>query len=301
MNPYPLPSNSSELLHRYGHALDRLEIASRTAGAVVAAGHRPGGATGNSVDFADYRKYHYGDDVRSVDWSIYARLKKLFLRQYRAEADVAIHILLDTSNSMSFGRRPKIDFARALAAVFGYVGLSRQDRVGLATFAGDLVQVLPPQRGKQQLFYLLRTLESALPGGTSDFMRAFQSYAARATTRGVLVILSDCFNRNGYESALRCLAFAGFEVAVVRILADEELDPEIDDEVEIKDIEGEQKRGLVVNGASVGPYLRAMSADAGMLSSFCLHEGFHFVETTTSLSFEELTVRFLRAGIFRGH
>jgi uncharacterized protein (DUF58 family) len=297
MNNEPLPQNSSELLRKYAHALDRLEIVSRTAGAIVAAGRRPGGATGNSVDFADYRKYHYGDDVRSVDWSIYARLKKLFLRQYRAEADLAVHLLLDTSNSMSFGNLPKLEFARTLATVFAYVGLSRQDRVGVATFAGDLVHFLPPQRGKQQLFYLLRLLDSVQPGGASDFERSFKSYAARAATRGLLVVLSDCFCRGGYETALRCLAFAGFEVVVARVLADEELDPEIDDEVELQDIEQEDKRGSVVGSAAVGPYREAMATYSETLASFCLHEGFPYVETTSSLSFEELTIRLLRAGI----
>jgi uncharacterized protein (DUF58 family) len=297
MNRQALPGNSSVLLRKYAHALDRLEIVSRAASSLGSPGRRLGGATGNSVDFADYRKYHYGDDLRSVDWSIYARLKKLFLRQYRAEADLAVHLLLDVSHSMSVGRQSKLEFARTLAAVFGYVGLRKHDRVGLATFADDLMQYLPPQRGRQQLYYLLRQLDSVQPGGVSDFERAFKSYAARAATRGLVVILSDCFCRTGYETALRCLAFAGFEVVVVRVLADEELDPEIEEEIEIRDIEQEEKPGYVVGSAAVEPYRQAMGVHSGALASFCLHEGYRYVETTTSSTFEELTLRFLHAGI----
>jgi uncharacterized protein (DUF58 family) len=81
-----LPANSGELLKRYAHTLDRMEFLSRIPGTISGAGRRPGTATGYSVDFADYRKYDYGDDIRYIDWSIYARLRKLFLRQFRAES-----------------------------------------------------------------------------------------------------------------------------------------------------------------------------------------------------------------------
>lgn len=304
MNP-TLPANPSQVLQRYGHALDRLELVTRARGPAAAAGRRPGSAAGNSVDFADYRKYHYGDDVRAVDWSIYARLRKLFLRQYRAEADLAVHLLLDVSGSMSVGSRPKSEFARTLAAILAYVGLGRQDRVGLATFAGDLIHYIPPERGRHQLFYLMRSLDGLQSGGASDFDRSFRSYAARASTRGLLVVLSDCFSPGGYETALRCLAFAGFEVVVVRILAQEEVDPEIEDEVELQDAEQADRPGsvvstTVVSSAAVAPYQQALAAYSAALASFCLHEGYRYAETTTALSFEELTLRLLRAGIL-GH
>ena len=268
---------------------------------ILGAGRRPGTATGYSVDFADYRKYNYGDDVRYIDWSIYARLKKLFLRQYRAEAELAIHLLLDTSNSMSFGLLPKLEFARKLAAIFAYVGLSGQDRVGIATFSSDLHSVITPQRGSQQLMHLLRLLDGIAAAGVSDFEQAFKSYAARASTRGLLVVLSDCFCSAGYQDALRCLAFAGFEVIVIRILSDEELNPDLDEEVELRDLEHADMRGPTVSSGAVAAYMQSMNTHARDLAAFCMREGFPYVETTSSLSFEELIIRLLRAGIWRSH
>ncbi len=296
-----LPESSTELLRRHAHILDKMEFVSRTPGMIPGAGRRPGTATGYSVDFADYRKYNYGDDVRYIDWSIYARLKKLFLRQYRAEAELAIHLLLDTSNSMSFGRLAKLEFARKLAAIFAYVGLGRQDRVGVATFSSELHSVITPQRGSQQLLHLLRLLDGVKPGGVSDFGQAFKSYAARASTRGLLVVLSDCFCSAGYQDALRCLAFAGFEVVVIHILADEELNPDLDEEVELRDLEHAEIRGLTVDSGAVAAYMQGMNAYARDLAAFCMSEGFLYVEATSSLSFETLTVRLLRAGIWRSH
>ena len=294
------PRSSRELLRNHAHALDRLEFVSRTPGTIPGAGRRHGSRTGSSVDFADYRKYSSGDDVRYVDWNIYARLRKLFLRQFRAESELAVHLLLDTSNSMDFGARNKLRFAADLAAALGYVALGRQDRVGLATFSDRLHQVLPPQRGRRHLPRILSLLETARPTGASDFDQAFRAYPARASSRGVLVVLSDCFCAQGYQTALRCLAFAGFEVVVIRVLAEEELLPSFDDEaVELRDLEDAGAPGLTVEREALERYRREMDTHCRTLAAFCSSEGVPFVQTTSSLTFEELTYRLLRAGIWR--
>jgi uncharacterized protein (DUF58 family) len=299
MRAKSVPPISRELLKKYAHTLDRVELVSRTAGRIAGSGRRPGAGTGYSVDFADYRKYHYGDDVRYVDWNIYARLRKLFLRQYRAEADLAVHILLDTSNSMSYGGVAKLDFAKTIAAAFCYVGLSRHDRVGLATFSEAPHRILPPRRGQHQLSYLLQMLDDVDAAGPSDFERAFSAYTARASTRGMAVVLSDFFSESGYQNALRCLAFGGFEVVVIRVLAAEELSPELEGEVELRDLEHGEMQGLVTSGSGIGSYLKAMSDYSNALSGFCMSEGFPYAETTSSCSFEKLSLQLLRAGIWR--
>ena len=295
-----VPESARGLLRDHAHALDRLELVSRSPGTVPGVGRRRGSRTGSSVDFADYRKYNSGDDVRYVDWNIYARLRKLFLRQFRAESELAVHLLLDTSKSMDFGTRNKLRFAAHLAAALSYVALGRQDRVGLATFSDRLHQVLPPQRGSRHLPRILSLLDTARPAGASDFDRAFRAYPARASSRGVLVVLSDCFCAQGYQTALRCLAFAGFEVVVIRVLADEELFPSFDDEaVELRDLENADAPGLTVEHDTLERYCREMDTHSRTLAAFCASVGVPFVQTTSSLTFEELTYRLLRAGIWR--
>jgi uncharacterized protein (DUF58 family) len=294
-------SGAGGFLRNYVHSLDRLAFVSRQAGPAGSPGRRTGSHAGYSVEFADYRKYDYGDDIRYVDWSIYSRLRKLFLRQFRAEAELSVHLLIDTSNSMSLGMSGKLDFARNLAAALGYVGLRKQDRVGLATFSDDLHAFLPPRRGQHQLHHLIRFLDGVSAGGRSDFYRAFRSYAARASCRGMLVVLSDCFCEGGYQDAFRCLAFAGFEPAVIRILADEEVLPDIEEEVELRDLERQDAAGPVAGRAAVGRYREALERYSRTLSSFCLSERIPFVDTTPTLSFEELILRLMRAGVWRSH
>ena len=128
---------------------------------------------------------------------------------------------------MNFGRLSKVEFAGKLTAALGYVGLGKQDRVGLTTFSDRLQEFVPPRRGNQQLSQILQMLDGMSPQGSSDFEQAFKAYVARASTRGLAVVLSDCFSQRDYQNAFRCLTYGGFEVVVIRILADEELSPDM--------------------------------------------------------------------------
>ncbi|MBN2241156.1 MAG: DUF58 domain-containing protein [Acidobacteria bacterium] len=293
-----LPASMKELLRKYAHTLDRMELLSRAPGTHPGMGRRPGTTPGFSVEFADYRKYNYGDDIRYIDWSIYARLRKLFLRQSKAEAEVAVHILLDASNSMSYGRFPKLAFAKKMAAMLGYVGLNSQDRVGVTAFSDRLHATIPPKRGRRQLSDLLALLEKSSPGGASAFGPAFRTYAARASSRGMLFVLSDCFCSDDYRNAFRSLAFSGFEVFVVRILAPEETNPELEEGTELRDLEHGHLRGPVVTEEIIVKYRKRMRDYSEELSAFCMREGFPYVETASSLPFDEITLRLLQAGIW---
>ncbi len=296
--PMP-PANLQSFLRKYAHTLNKMEFVSRTPGSIAGPGRRPGTAGGFSVDFADYRKYNYGDDIRYIDWSIYARLKKLFLRQFRAESELSIHLLLDVSNSMSFGRFPKMKIAREIAAALSYVGLTKQDRVGLTTFSDRMLQYLPPQRGNRQLANIIRILEDTVPGGASEFEQAFRPYVARASSRGLAVILSDCFAPGGYQDAFRCLAYGGFEVVLIRIIAQEELSPELEDGLVLRDLENKDVRGPIITSAVLSQYRRNVAEHSEELNNFCLSEGIPMVEAVSSASFEDLTLKMMRAGVWR--
>src|SRR4029453_3239639 len=107
---------------------------------------------GMGLEFSDYRRYNPGDDFRYVDWNVYSRLDRLFLKVFTAEEDLTVHILLDTSQSMRLGTPPKLDYARRVAAALGYIGLNSLDRVGVVSFADELGTSMPPQRGRPQIF-----------------------------------------------------------------------------------------------------------------------------------------------------
>jgi hypothetical protein len=157
----------------------------------VARGAHASVRRGTSLDFADYRTYQPGDDFRSIDWGIFGRLDRLFVRLYAEEEDLTVHLLLDSSASMSYGTPPKFDYARRLAAALGYVGIGSLDRVGVTTFGAGLQGALAPRRGRAQLFHLLEHMSGLRPSGGTDIAKSLEDYARRSRSPGLAIVISD--------------------------------------------------------------------------------------------------------------
>jgi uncharacterized protein (DUF58 family) len=152
--------------------IERLSIASKKLFPGTMKGKRRSTKRGSSVEFADYRDYQMGDDFRFIDWNIYARLDKLFLKTFVEEENIYIHILLDVSVSMTFGTPSKLEYGKRIAAVLSYIGLVDLDMVAMTTFAENLTGRLRPVRGKDRIFTLLSFLENVPP---SEVRRDSQS------------------------------------------------------------------------------------------------------------------------------
>jgi len=287
----------SEDLQQHLPGLEKLRIASREPSSALRSGRRPGLAKGSGVEFADYRKYEPGDDTRHIDWHIYARSRKLFVRQYRAEVDLNIHLLLDTSGSMSLGRPGKLKCAAMMAAALAYVGLGKLDRVGLATFTDRVQRRLPPGRGLGSLFRLLRLLGEISPGGETDLGQVLRRYGRQAKTRGLVIVLSDFLGAGDYQEGLEYLLYKRFDVALIQVLAEEDLEPELEGRVELED--AELKSRSLVDEISTVDYCSRLMAHNRALADFCRSRGLPCVQAKSSISFEDLTFRFLDAGLWR--
>ena len=171
--------------------LEALSLVSKRVFAGQTKGERRSTKRGSSIEFADFREYSLGDDLRYVDWKAYGRLEKLFLKLFVEEEDLSIHLLLvDTSKSMDFGSPlTKADYARRVAAALGYIALSEYDRVMLASFTSALGEQMPPMRGKPGIFPFFQFLETRLPvGGGTRFGDALAQYATRAKNVGIAVV-----------------------------------------------------------------------------------------------------------------
>ncbi len=138
--------------------LEQLELASRRLTAGRLKGERRSPRRGQSVEFADYRNYSHGDDLRQLDWNVYARLERLFVKLFVEEEDVTVHVLVDASRSMDYGEPNKLDFARRSAAALAYVALANHDRVSVAFLGEGRVSALRPLRGKARAVELFRFL-----------------------------------------------------------------------------------------------------------------------------------------------
>ncbi len=221
---------SPELMQR----LDRLDVLSRKIFAGKLPGERRSKKRGRSVEFDDFRQYVPGDDLRHIDWNVFARLDRLFIKLFREEEDLSVVLVLDCSTSMDTG--DKSVFCHRLAMALGYVALVNQNRLSVARFdqSGGVDQLRPVRgrRGVHRLSeFLIASLSMAPPvSGGSPFNDAMRHISQRQGGRGVVIVLSDFLFEEGWTRGLNDLAHAGssgFDVTCVQVLSPEEIDPEL--------------------------------------------------------------------------
>src|SRR5882762_11547678 len=176
-----MPETQSQLLldPQFLARLEQLELVSKKIFMGRMKGERRSKRKGQSVEFADYRNYVVGDDLRFLDWNLFARLDKLFIRLFHEEEDLHFYLLLDNSLSMDFGTPTKLHYARQIAAALGFIGLVNLDRVVIEAFNEKLTQSLPAVRGRRSLWRLLDFLGKLEPAGASDLAQAMRTFALK--------------------------------------------------------------------------------------------------------------------------
>ena len=253
---------------------------------------------GMSLEFSDYRRYHAGDDFRYVDWNVYSRLDQLFLKVFTAEEDLTLHLLLDTSQSMQMGSPTKIEYAKKVAAALGYIGLSNLDRVGAIAFADELGAPKSPQRGRQQIFPLLRYLETLPCQGGTALNRTLQNYATQSRRSGLAIVISDLFDPDGYERGLDALAYNRFDVLLIQLVDEAEIQPELDGAVRLQDIETAQQRRLTINRRLLNLYQQKVTEYFAAIETFCAKRNIEYLRASTVVPFEDLVLQYLRRGLY---
>lgn len=253
---------------------------------------------GTSLEFSDYRQYHAGDDFRYVDWNVYSRLDQLFLKVFTAEEDLTIHLLVDTSQSMQLGSPPKLDYARRVAAALGYIGLNNLDRVGVVSFADELGQPMAPQRGRQQIFTMFRYFEGLQSQGGTSLNRVLSTYARRSSKAGLAIVVSDLFDADGYERGLEALAYSRFDVLLIQVVDDSEINPQLDGALRLYDIESSQQRRLTVNWRMLDLYRQKVADYFAQIETFCAKHNIEYLRASTTVPFEDLVLQYLRRGFY---
>src|SRR5688500_8785418 len=215
-----------ELLRR----LEQFQLLAARRAKSSAKGERRSRARGQSVEFADYRNYVAGDDFRYLDWNLFGRLDKLFLKLYEEERELPVSIFLDGSESMTFGTPRKFDFARQVAAAIGYVALCGFDRVSVQVFPDALGEgavrgALRSVRGRKSSMQFFQNLGQVTAQGSANLNEALRRGALMARRAGIAMVLSDFLDPAGYEPGLTALIGRGFQVSAVQILAPEEVNP----------------------------------------------------------------------------
>ena len=279
--------------------LDRLALLTRRAMAGDMQGERRSPRRGSSVEFADYRSYVAGDDIRQIDWNLYARMDRFFLKLMVAEEELTIHLLVDNTASMDWGEPNKWLYARRAAGAFGYIALSSLDRVTVTALAAGRAQQLPSVRGKRGALPLFDFLQK-LPAGTSgNLLATARRYIQTARNVGPLLLCSDLMDPN-WQEALRTLTSRPFEITILHVLAPQELRPDIDGDFRLLDAEGGAPIEVTADLDVLRQYDQNLQSWRAEIESFCTGRGINYIFADTSVPVEDFVLSNLRQrGVLR--
>jgi len=302
------------------HKIDRLSLVVRKRRSGQLKGERRSTKRGTSVEFADYRNYTRGDDLRRVDWNIYARLERPFVKLFEEEEELNVHLLLDASRSMDWGDTDtgvasppgttsppeaanKWTYARRVAAALGYIALSSGDRLMISLLRQKSTPSSPrhaalgrfgPTRGKGQALPLLRFLSDQTTDGTTDLNRSLHDYAFAAHRPGLAVLISDLFSPGGYQDGLSTLLARGYEGMLLHVLAPDEIDPPLAGDLKLVDVESGHEQEVTIDAGMRARYRRRLEAWQEEANRWCMQRGVAYVPVSTSLPFDKLILFHLR-------
>jgi uncharacterized protein (DUF58 family) len=292
------PAKLEELIDsRLMARLEQVDILSRKIFAGKLQGERRSKKRGVSVEFADYRHYAHGDDLRFVDWNIYARLDKLFLKLFLEEEDLSLILAIDASSSMDWGNPGKFLFAQKLAMALGYIGLVNHNRVSLYAFNEGGLEPLSSLRGRRRTREMGQWILDRQPSGSSGFADAMRTIALGRQGKGVMVILSDFLFKEGYEKGLRYLSGGGYDTFLLQILSPEEIDPArhgLAGDLRLTDIEDDDAAEVTISAALLKRYKENLNAYCGMLREFCVRRGMMHLTIDTATDLVALLMDYLR-------
>jgi uncharacterized protein (DUF58 family) len=272
-----------------------MELVSRKVFRGRMKGERRSRRKGQSVEFADFRNYVPGDDLRFIDWNTYARLDRLFLKMFLEEEDLHFYALIDGSGSMDFGDPTKFWYAKQLAAALGFVGLVRGDRVKIQALARPAQAAAPPVlRGRRSLWQMLEYLEGLQPGDTVPLAEGVKSFCLNNSGKGIVVLISDLMDKSGYEGALRYLMAQDMDVYVIHVLAAEEFEPDLQGDLRLIDCEDGDVAEITVTGPLMKRYKQTLNAFIGSAREFCTRRGILYFLTRNETPVEQLITGYLR-------
>lgn len=274
--------------------LEQLELLSRKVFVGRMKGERRSKRKGSSVEFADHRNYVIGDDPRFIDWNILIRLDRLFIKLFEEEEDLHFHLLIDVSRSMDFGDPSKLLFAKRVAAALAFVGLVNLDRVMIWPFSDDLLPAMPAARGRRSLWRVMEYLEKIEVGQGSHFARSCRTFSLKNPGKGVVVVLSDLLDKNGFEAGLKYLVTKQMDIHVIQVLAQEEAHPELAGDLRLVDTEDGEVAEITVSAPLLARYKANVNAYCMEIKEFCTRRGISYLFATNQVSFEQLILTHLR-------
>lgn len=281
---------SSEFMAR----LDQLDILSRKLLAGKMKGERRSKRRGQSVEFADYRNYVIGDDLRFIDWNIYARLDKLFLKLFLEEEDLALYIIVDVTKSCDYGDPNKALYMKKVAAALGYIGLVNYNRVSVVAMANGIVDETGGLRGRTKVARMIDFINRLQPQGAGNLAVACRRFALAHRQKGVCVVLSDFFDKGGYENGLRYLSGGKYDLFTVQILSPQEIDPDLQGDLKLRDVEDGDMAEVSITQPLMKQYKANLNAYCLAVKDYITRRGGTYLFASTAVPFDTLVLNYLR-------
>jgi uncharacterized protein (DUF58 family) len=276
-------------------SLANLELVARTAVEGFLTGLHRSPRFGFSQEFKEYRAYAEGDDPRFVDWNVYARTERTYIRRYEGETNTRLMLLVDASASMGYSSHEvsKLQYAKFIAAAFAYLATRQHDPVGLIVFDEKLRQYRPPTSRAGSLHALLHALDEVTPGGGTDLAGCFSSFREHLTRRGLVVVISDLYcDPVAMTRAVQPLGYHGHDIMIVQVLDPRELKPDWNESVVLKDVETQELVNVSPDYLE-GKYRERMDAHLEALRVSATSVGAHQMLVTTTDPLDDALRRYL--------
>ncbi|MCG9129648.1 DUF58 domain-containing protein [Candidatus Poribacteria bacterium] len=286
------------LTPNYLNKLDQLRIQSRKTYSGKYRGERRSKNRGTGIEFTDYRHYEPGDDLRYLDWNVYARLEKPFIKLFQADEELSVSILIDISQSMSFGQPSKLEYAKLIASVLGYITLTNTDRVSVYTLSDQLSKVVPSIYGKSQFICIERALSPIQAQGLTNLNVCLKHLSNFQPKVGVVVIVSDFLDSNGYTEGISTLLGRGFTVSLIHLQSREEIELLPPGDWQIEDSESGEKKEITINDDTFDFFQEEMESFRNTLKIFCKQNAINYLNLSTQMEIESVIIEdLLRTGV----
>jgi len=277
-------------------------VASRIrAGAIK--GERRSTRRGSSVEFADYRNYAPGDDLRRLDWNLFARLEKPFIKLLEEEEDLAVHILVDASKSMDWGSEEahKFRYALRVCAAIGVIALSSGDNLTVASLSdGKIRGQYGPARGQQHLIPMFKFIETQSSSGKTALGAGINDYQRSNHRPGMVFLISDLLTREDWPAALLQLLSRGHECILIHLLSPDEIDPPLSGDLRLIDSETDRGQEVSLDTGLRQLYRNRLQTWREDIQKTCYKKGVQYMFTSTAHPWDQLvTLHFRKAGIVR--
>ena len=279
--------------------LEQLTLVADRVRVGVMKGERRSRKRGTSIEFADYRNYTQGDDLRRLDWNVFARLERPFIKLLEEEEDLGVHLLVDSSLSMDWpdedAELNKLNYAVRLAGALAHIGLAAGDQVTVTLLRSTGNERWGPYRGRHNTLRLLQFLENGRASGITDLNIALRNYALQSRRPGLLFVLSDLFSPGGYREGLNALQSRGYEVGLLHVLSPDENDPPVGGDVKLVDIETGADAEITLDASTLDMYRERFQEWQSEISAYCQNRGVHYIPITTDYPWDRLVMQTLRA------